>query len=140
MSASPVGRMTLTESIISPRRLASYVLYPYPRPGPTPSRGPAPQPPAPARLRPLLPRYHLVGRRLHRLRPALLAVRRGPPAARRPLARERAPGLAPQPARPRRTRTPPPACLGRLPAPTAPAPPPAAGHRLDPDPLPRPTR
>ena len=73
-----------------------------------------------------------------RRRPDHLAVRRLPAAPRRPLRRDGTQGAAGHPARLRRAATAAQRRPGRAPAQGAPQAPPAAGHRPDLDPLPRP--
>src|SRR5436190_21188513 len=99
MSASLVLRMTLQHVATPGRRLAPDAVYPDPGGRPPARHRPAPPTPAPGRLPADLPGPHSPGRRLHRLRPADLRLRRRARAAPGPRPGDGPPGPPGQPPR-----------------------------------------
>ena len=138
MDARPLRRMTFGNRVITGGSHAPTPSYPRPQPGPPPRRRAPASPPEVQGLQAQDlgpgPLVAAAGRR----RPDHLAVRRLPAPPRRPLRRDGTQGPAGHPARLRRAATAAQRRPGRAPAQGAPQAPPAAGHRPDLDPLPRP--
>ena len=131
--------MTLEDRVITGESHAPTPSYPRPPPGPPPRRR---APASPSEVQGLQtpdlgpgPLGALAGRR----GPDHLVVRRRPTPPRRPLRRDGTPGARGHPARRRHTATTAQRRLGRTLAQGAPQTPSEAGHRLDLDPLPRPS-